>query len=81
MIYVCIPVALMIGFVLGHAYAVWRRRCFIQSLMPANSEHTDFDEPDDESFGVGRSRVRRGARGLGVHSQSSTYPEARNHVR
>lgn len=81
------------GFVFGHAFAVWSRRRFIHSLMPATGEHTDLDEDEPQSpwgdaqragyqVADGRlDRVRPGAGGHAVHDQSSTDPEARNHVR
>lgn len=98
MIYVCIPVALLIGFLLGHAHAVWSRTRFIHSLMPAGGEHTDFEEaavterqPESPWGDIQRrgyhvadarlDRVRPGGVGHAVHDQSSTDPEARNHVR
>lgn len=69
MTYVCVIGALLIGFVLGHAYAVWSRARFIHSLMPETGEHTDFVEDDADDCGCRRVRVRRGVRVGGLHSQ------------
>ena len=38
-----------VGFITGHLFAVSSRKRFNRSLMPATSEHTDFDEVDRDS--------------------------------
>lgn len=72
---------LAVGFLLGHAFAVWSRRRFIHSLMPATDEHTDFDEIDvpapwdhDQRAGyhvldTRLDLVRRGAVDRAVHEE------------
>ena len=73
---VLIFIASFVSFWVGHAYAVWSRRRFIRSLMPATGEHTDFIEDDADECGCRRVRVRRGVRGGGVHETSFSGLEA-----
>lgn len=93
LIVAAIGFAWAVGFIAGSAYTAWARTRFIHSLMPATGEHTDFDEVDvpapwdhDQRAGyqvldTRRDHVRRGHVGAAAHSQSSTDPEARDHVR
>lgn len=49
LIVAAIGFAWAVGFITGHAFAVWSRRRFIHSLMPATGEHAGFDEVDWDS--------------------------------
>lgn len=76
MIVSAIGFGLAAGFVLGHTFAVWRRHCFIQSLISDEQMHTDFVDEDADECSCRRVRVRRGVRGRGVHEIPFSGSEA-----